>query len=90
MQTESDLKKWDNLKKDEAVGKLTATKREQLETLSENLSERSEELKLIVNSPGALQTSLLNKLVSRPLQKRPQSRPQKGNGNRPPRNAKLR
>ena len=90
VQTESDLKKWDNLKKDEAVGKLTAAKREQLETLSENLSERSEELKLIVNSPGALQTSLLNKLVSRPLQKRPQSRPQKGNGNRPSRNAKLR
>jgi hypothetical protein len=88
VQTESDLKRWDNLKKDEAVGKLTAAKREQLETLSENLSERSEELKLIVKSPGALPTSLLNKLASRPLQKRLQG--QKGNGNRPSRNAKLR
>lgn len=72
------------------MGKLTALKREQLEALSENLSERSEELKLIDKSPGALQTSLLHKLATRPLQKRPQGRPPKGNGNRPSRSAKLR
>jgi hypothetical protein len=90
VQTEADLREWDDLKREGAVGKLVAARRKRLEFLTDDLSERSEELKLIVNSPGVLQTSLLNKLVSRRLQKRPQSRPQKGNENGPSRNAKLR
>jgi energy-coupling factor transporter ATP-binding protein EcfA2 len=89
-QTERDLKDWDNLKREEAVGKLTPARRGQLESLSGDLSERSEELRLIVKSPSALQASLLNALVSHQPQERPQSRPPKGNGNRAPRSAKPR
>jgi predicted ATP-binding protein involved in virulence len=48
IQTEKDLKEWDNLKKDEAVGKLTPAKGKQLETLANELADRGEELKLIV------------------------------------------
>ena len=83
VQTEGDLKEWDNLKREEAVGKLAPAKRKRLEALSDDLAERSEELKLIVKSPSALQASLLNTLVSRA----PQTHSPKGNGNRPSRSA---
>jgi ribosomal protein S10 len=45
------------------VGKLTEAKRKQLETLSQELSERSEELRLIVKSPSALPAKVLNALT---------------------------
>ncbi len=75
VQTEADLKVWDNLKREETVGKLTEAKRRQLETLSRELSERSEELRLIVKSPSALPAKVLNSLT--------------GHYARKPRNAKL-
>jgi hypothetical protein len=81
VQTEGDLKEWDTLKREEAVGKLTPAKRKRLEALADDLSERSEELRLIVKSPSALQASLLNKMVS-PTAKR--------NGNRASGTAKRR
>ena len=80
VQTERELKEWDNLKREEAVGKLAPAKRKRLETLSDDLSERSEELRMIVKSPSALQAGLLNSLVSRSPQERPHSRPPKRNG----------
>jgi predicted ATP-binding protein involved in virulence len=88
-QTENDLKVWDNLKREEAVGKLPQAKREQLETLSRDLSERSEELRLIVKSPGALPGKTLKSLTSHPARKRSSARSPKGNRNRAPRSAKL-
>ena len=89
VQTERDLAEWDDLKREEVIGKLAAAKRKRLETLSGELSERSEELRLIVKSPSALQKSFLNTLVSRSPQRPPQARPPKGNGNRAPRSSKL-
>jgi hypothetical protein len=89
IQTEKDLENWDNLKREEAAGRLAPAERKRLESLSDELSERSEELRLIVKSPSALQASLLNSLVSRPPQKRTQTRPPKGNGDRAPRSSKL-
>jgi predicted ATP-binding protein involved in virulence len=86
VQTETDLKAWDNLKREEAVGKLTPAKRKQLETLSQELSERSEELRLIVKSPSPLPSSVLNSLTGHPVRK-PGSA--KANGARTSRNAKL-
>jgi len=47
-QTEKDLKEWDNLKKEESVGKLTPAKEKHLASLANKLAERGEELKLIV------------------------------------------
>lgn len=44
VQTERELREWDALKRDEAAGKLIPGKREQLENLTRDLSERSEEL----------------------------------------------
>ncbi len=86
VQTEGDLKEWDDLKQQEAIGKLAPARRKRLETLSGDLAERSEELKLIVKSPGPLQASLLNELVSNA----PQTHSPKGNGNRRSRSAKRR
>jgi predicted ATP-binding protein involved in virulence len=80
VRTERDLREWDNLKREEAVGKLAPVKRKRLESLSDDLSERSEELRMIVKSPSALQAGLLNSLVSRSPQARPYSRPPKRNG----------
>jgi hypothetical protein len=90
VQTEADLKEWDNLKRDEAVGKMTPAKRTRLETLSDDLSERSEELRLIVRSPGALQASILNTLLNRTRPERATTRSPKRNGSRKSRSAKLR
>ncbi len=88
-QTENDLKAWDNLKRDEAVGKLSQVKREKLEALSQNLSERSEELRLIVGIPKAIPSNVLNSLTGRTARKPPRARSVKGNGARTPRGAKL-
>jgi len=89
VQTETDLKVWDGLKREEAVGKLTQTKRKQLATLSRKLSETSEELRLIVKPPNALPANVLNSLRAHPARKPPRSRSRKANGNRTPRSAKL-
>ncbi|MGD0869446.1 MAG: AAA family ATPase [Bryobacteraceae bacterium] len=89
VQTEGDLKVWDNLKREEAVGKLTQSKRKQLDTLSENLSERSEELRLIVRSPNKLRANVLNSLTGQAARKLPHGRSPKGNGTRRPQRAKL-
>lgn len=89
VQTEGDLKKWDNLKREEAVGKLTPAKRKQLESLSNELSERSEELNLIVSSPGKLPASILNSLTGHSGRKPTSARSPKRNGTRAPRSTKL-
>jgi predicted ATP-binding protein involved in virulence len=89
VETENDLKAWDNLKREEAVSKLPQAKRKQLETLSEELSERSEELRLIVQTPGALPANILKSLTNHPARKRPGASSRKGNGTRPRPRAKL-
>jgi len=89
VQTETDLKEWDNLKREEAVGKLTQARRRQLGTLSQQLSERSEELRLIVESPNALPANILSSLTGNPARKSPHARSPKGNGDRIPRGANL-
>jgi len=89
VQTETDLKEWDNLKREEAVGKLTQARRRQLGSLSRQLSERSEELRLIVESPHALPANVLNTLTGRPAGKSHSARSPKGNGARTPRGANL-
>lgn len=89
VQTEKDLKDWDNLKRADAIGQLTQAKRKQLETLSRDLSERSEELRLIVRTPGTLPANVLNSLTGRSARKPPRVRSPKGNGARAPRTAKL-
>jgi predicted ATP-binding protein involved in virulence len=89
VQTEADLKAWDNLKRAEAVGKLTPGKRKQLETLSRDLSERSEELRLIVKTPSRLPANVLNSLTGHPARKPSGARASKGNGDRTRRGAKL-
>ena len=53
-ETERDLKSWDDLKKAEAVGKLTVGKKRRLDALTRELSLRSGELRLIVDSPRNL------------------------------------
>jgi predicted ATP-binding protein involved in virulence len=88
-QTENDLKTWDNLRREEAVGRLTQAKRKQLDNLSRNLSERSEELRLIVNIPRPLPTNVLNSLTRRAGRKPPHARSPKGSGTRTPRSVKL-
>ncbi|MGA3094928.1 MAG: AAA family ATPase [Bryobacteraceae bacterium] len=88
-QTESELKAWDNLKKGEAVGKLTQAKRKQLETLSQELSERSEELRLIVKAPSTLPANVVSSFVGHPARKPLRARSPKGNGARTTRSAKL-
>jgi len=80
VQTEGDLKEWDNLKREEAVGKMSPDKRKRLERLTGDLPERGEELRLIVSSPGKLPASLLNSLISPSPHKWPHNRPSKRNG----------
>jgi len=83
VETEGDLKEWDRLKREDAVGKLAPSMQERLDALSDELSERSEELKLIVKSPRALPASALDSLIGG------RTRSPKRNGSRVPRNAKL-
>jgi predicted ATP-binding protein involved in virulence len=89
VQTEADLKAWDDLKREEAVGKLAPASRKQLEALTQELSERSEELRLIVKSPRALPANVLNSLTGHATRKPPRARSPKGNGDRKPQSAKL-
>jgi predicted ATP-binding protein involved in virulence len=89
VQTETDLKEWDNLKREEAIGKLTQARRRQLGTLSQQLSERSEELRLIVESPNALPANVLSSLTGHSARKSSHARSPKGNGDLAPRGAKL-
>jgi len=62
VETERDLKTWDALKRAEATRKLTPDEKRQLDALSQELSDRSEELRLIVNPARRLPASLLNAL----------------------------
>jgi predicted ATP-binding protein involved in virulence len=89
IETEKDLKTWDDLKKAQATGKLTPAKREQLNTLSNNLSARSEELRYIVGSPGKLPASILDSLTGNSSGKPKRARPPKSNGTRASRTTKL-
>jgi hypothetical protein len=72
-ETEQDLRIWDGLKKAEAIGKLTADKRNLLDALTHKLSKRSAELKLIVGSPRSLTPDLLHNLGSRGTRKPPEA-----------------
>jgi predicted ATP-binding protein involved in virulence len=90
VQTEEDLKKWDELKREEAVGKLTQARRKRLEGLTGDLSERSEELRMIVGSPGKLSANILNSLTGLSARKPSQVRSPKRNGTRALRSKKLR
>ena len=88
VQTERDLKEWNNLKREEAVGKLTQRRRDRLQNLSRKLSERSEELRHIVDLPSALPAAALSSLGASRARKSHDARPPK-NGARMPRSAKL-
>lgn len=88
VQTENDLRTWDNLKREEAIGTLVQAKRKQLKTLSQELSGRSEELRLIVKAPSRLPAKTLNAL-SHTARNAPRARASKGSGTRTPRTAKL-
>jgi predicted ATP-binding protein involved in virulence len=90
VQTESDLREWDNLKREQAVGKLTPAGRKRLESLTGDLSERSEELRMIVSSPGKLPASILNSLTGLSTRKPSQVRSPKRNGTRALQGKKLR
>jgi hypothetical protein len=90
VQTDEDLKKWDELKREEAVGKLTQARRKRLEGLTGDLSERSEELRMIVGSPGKLSANILNSLTGLSARKPSQVRSPKRNGTRALRSKKLR
>jgi energy-coupling factor transporter ATP-binding protein EcfA2 len=61
VKTESDLKAWNDLKKEEAASSLTSTKRQQLEALTRELSQRSEELRLIVSTPQGPPLNLMKR-----------------------------
>jgi len=64
LRTERDLKEWDDLKKAQAAGKLNSVQKNRLIRLGEDLSSRSEELRLIVSSPPKISSSLLHSLQS--------------------------
>jgi hypothetical protein len=85
--TEADLREWDGLKREEAVGKLSPPKRKRLDSLTEDLADRGEELRMIVTSPGKLPSSMLNSLTGHSAEKPP--RPPRGNGTRAHRSTKL-
>ena len=88
VQTEADLNAWNNLKREEAVGKLTSDKRK-ASRLSHAISPiEVEELRLIVRSPKTLPVNVINSLAGHSARKSP-DRPSKGNGDRTPRRAKL-
>jgi hypothetical protein len=70
VQTEANLKTWDTLKREEAVGKLTPAKQKQLTALTKKLSERSEELRLIVRPPAPMAANVLSSLTGHRAQKR--------------------
>jgi hypothetical protein len=75
-QTDQDLREWNDLKRDKAAGKLSPQKGRKLEALTSELSERSEELKLIVASPPLLSAKLVSSLTGKAKQaKRNGSKP---------------
>lgn len=84
--TEQDLKTWDDLKKAEAIGKLTPAKKRELDALTHELSGRSEELRLITNS---LASHLLSALESGSIPKPSRSHTTKKGIGRSRRGAKL-
>lgn len=88
-ETERDLKTWDELKRAEATRDLTPDKKKQLEALSHELSERSEELRLIVNPSRRLPANLLDALESRTMRKAPRARAAKKSADRSRRKVKL-
>lgn len=62
IQTERELREWNDLKRQEAVARLSHTGKKRLRELTDTLSERSEELRLIVGVPPKLSSSLLSVL----------------------------
>ena len=63
IQTERDLDTWNDLKRKEASGALRPAEKKRLERLTRDLSERNEELRLLVNSPPKLSRRLVESLV---------------------------
>jgi predicted ATP-binding protein involved in virulence len=63
IQTERDLDTWNVLKRKEASGALRPAEKKRLERLTRDLSERNEELRLLVNSPPKLSRRLVESLV---------------------------
>jgi len=63
LETEKDLDEWNELKKREAVGRLSSVDRKRLEALSLDLSSRSEELRSIVATPVKIPRAVIDSLM---------------------------
>ena len=61
--TETKLEDWNELKRQEAAGKLPAPDRKRLHDLAKELSGRSEELRFIVGLPPKLSSSMLRAVI---------------------------
>jgi hypothetical protein len=64
VQTEAELDEWNELKKRDVGGKLKARDRERLLSLTNTLSERSEELRSLVAAPMSIPQSVLEELLA--------------------------
>lgn len=63
LQTEKDLDQWNELKKKDAVRRLSGGDRRRLESLTRELEERSEELRSIVGMPPKIPRAVIDSLL---------------------------
>jgi hypothetical protein len=64
VQTEKDLDTWNDLKRKQASRPLSPTEKKRLEKVAQDLSERSEELRLLVYSPPRLSRRIVESLAA--------------------------